>query len=498
MQHVEHGPVDVLAERRVAVGERLTERRRGVEEFERHAGPLRPLPREHQHGIGTRRAGPRRQIRMRTALGQGVERGQRALPVLGDDSRPMLQLRHSTRGQRPPDERKFEVRGVAEQLPQPPRLTPQPRSAVRGQRQHDRPGRLQVPGIHYRFRLLQDDVRVRTTDPKGGDGRTPGPFHIRPLTRPVQQCDTTRGPIHVGGRGVEMQRARKHPVLQRLHHLDHTGDTGRGLGVPDVRLDGPEPQRPLGRPILTVRREQRFCLDRIPERRPGPVPLHDVDLVRRESRVGEGLADHALLGLPVGRAEPVGGAVLVDRGAADHSQHPVPVAPRVRQPLHHEGADALGERRTVRVVRVRPAPPRPPEHLLPAELDEAARRRHHRRPARQGEIALARTQRPHREMQRHQSCRARRVQRQRGPLQPVHIGDPAGQDTRRVPEQQMVGHALRRIGHPTRVVLLTRADEHARTAPAQRGRRDAGPFERLPRRLQQQPLMRIHGQRLTR
>ncbi len=230
-------------------------------------------------------------------------------------------------------------------------------------------------------------MRVRTTDPEGGDGRTPGPVHVRPLTRPVQQRDAARGPIHVGGRGFEMQRARKHPVLQRLHHLDDPGDTGRGLGVPDVRLDRPEPQRPLGIPALTVRREQCLGLDRIAERRPGAMPLYDVDLVRRESRVGEGLADHALLGLPVGGAEPVRGAVLVDRGAPDHGQHPVPVAPRVGQPLHHEGADALREGRTVRVVRVRPAPPRPPEHLLPAELDETARRRHHRRPTRQGEIA---------------------------------------------------------------------------------------------------------------
>ncbi|ONK15959.1 hypothetical protein STBA_68020 [Streptomyces sp. MP131-18] len=58
--------------------------------------------------------------------------------------------------------------------------------------------------------------------------------------------------------------------------------------------------------------------------------------------------------------------------------------------------------------------------------------------------------------------------------------------------------AAGRLVHAWTVVLGHGADEHAGAAAAQGVRDDPGPFERLPRRLQQQPLLRVHRQRLTR
>jgi hypothetical protein len=49
-----------------------------------------------------------------------------------------------------------------------------------------------------------------------------------------------------------------------------------------------------------------------------------------------------------------------------------------------------------------------------------------------------------------------------------------------------------------RVVLAVGAREHPGPAAAQRRGRDAGPFERLPRGLQHEPLLRVHGERFVR
>ncbi len=55
-----------------------------------------------------------------------------------------------------------------------------------------------------------------------------------------------------------------------------------------------------------------------------------------------------------------------------------------------------------------------------------------------------------------------------------------------------------RLVHAGAVVLRHGTDEDAGAAAAQAFRDDAGAFERFPRRLQQQPLLRVHRQRLTR
>ena len=104
-----------------------------------------------------------------------------------------------------------------------------------------------------------------------------------------------------------------------MHHLDDAGDAGGGLGVADVGLDRAEPQRAVVA-VLAVGGEQGLGLDRVAERGAGAVGLDRVDVAGREAGVGEGLADHPLLGGAVGRGEAVAGAVLVDRGAADHGE----------------------------------------------------------------------------------------------------------------------------------------------------------------------------------
>ena len=169
--------------------------------------------------------------------------------------------------------------------------------------------------LHCQRRLLQDHVRVGAADPEGGDTGATRALAPLPGLGLGQQLDRARVPIDVRGRLVDVQRLRQHPCAQRHRHLDHAGDAGRRLGVADVGLDRAQPQRLL--PLLAVGGEQRARLDRVAERGAGAVRLDRVDLARLEPGVGQRLADHPLLRGAVRRGQPVRGAVLVDRRAAD-------------------------------------------------------------------------------------------------------------------------------------------------------------------------------------
>ncbi|GGU31586.1 hypothetical protein GCM10010178_24880 [Lentzea flava] len=124
-----------------------------------------------------------------------------------------------------------------------------------------------------------------------------------------------------------------------MDHLDHARHARGGLGVADVRLDGAEEQR--GRAVLAVGGEQGLGLDRVAQGGAGAVGLDDVHIGRRQARGGEGRADHALLGRAVRGGEAVGGAVLVDRGAADHGEDLVAVAQGVGLTFQDQQTHAL-------------------------------------------------------------------------------------------------------------------------------------------------------------
>ncbi len=82
----------------------------------------------------------------------------------------------------------------------------------------------------------------------------------------------------------------------------------------DVGLDRAELQRPLS--LLAVGGEQGAGLDRVAEGGAGAVGLDRVYVLGSETSIRQGLADHPLLRGAVGGGQSVGGAVLVDGGAA--------------------------------------------------------------------------------------------------------------------------------------------------------------------------------------
>ncbi len=235
--------------------------------------------------------------------------------------------------------------------------------------------------------------------------------------------------------------------------------------------------------------------DRVAEGGPGAVGLDGVDVRGAEPGVVQGVPDHALLGGSAGGGEAVGGAVLVDGRPAYDGQHLVAVAFGVRQPFHDEDTDALAPPHAVRRGTERLAAPVGRQPTLTAELHERRRTAHDRRTTGERQIALALTQGTHRQVEGHQGGRAGRVHGQGRALQTEGVRHPAGRHTGRpagggVP-LQVARHVLRAIG----VVLQREAGEDTRTGTAQPGRVDTGPFHRFPGDLQQQPLLRIHGER---
>jgi hypothetical protein len=175
----------------------------------------------------------------------------------------------------------------------------------------------------------------------------------------------------------------------------------------------------------------------------------------------------------------------------------VAVALGLGQPLEHQQPRALAPRHAVGRRRERLAAPVRREPALARELHEHPRLREHGHPARQRQRALAGPQRLRRQVQRDQRRRARGVDAHRRTLEPERIRHASGHDAARDAGRQVPVETRRRLA-PDRVVLVHDAGEDAGVGPAQRGRVDPRVLERLPRRLQEQPLLRIHGQRLAR
>ncbi len=346
--------------------------------------------------------------------------------------------------------------------------------------------------------LFEHDVRVGAADPERRHPRPTHPPHRRPRPRRRQQPHPTRLPVHQRRRITRMQRRRQHPMPQRHHHLDHPTHPRRRLRMPHIRLQRPQPHRLTTRPPPPIRRHQRVDLNRIAKTSTRPMPLDDIHISRRQTRRIKSTTNHTFLRPAVRRRQTIRRTILIHRTTPHHRQNPTPLPHRIRKPLQHQNPRTLRPPRTIRTRRKRPTPTIPRQPTLPRKLHKRPRRRHHRHPTRQRHPTLTPPQRPHRHMQRHQRRRTRRIHRHRRPLQTKHIRHPPRQNT-----AGSAGHVLALEGVGTAagdgvVVERESADVNARVTAPQGGRVDTGALERLPAHLQQDPLLRIHRQRLTR
>ncbi len=432
-----------------------------------HPGTLRTLAGEEHSQLRTRRAGPRRHGGGRLTGGERPQPGQQFVPARRGDHRTVLQ--HG-----PADCRRPADVGGAQFLvvgdPAGPAVGLRRDGGLgAGREQHggrQRPGggrrRVLAPGgLRFGGGLLDDHVRVGAADAERRDRGATGPARRGPVAGLGEQGDRPGAPLDVRGRLVDVQRRRQHAVPHRHDHLYDAGCPGGGLGVADVRLDRAQPERPVGRPVLPVRRQQRLRLDRVAQRRAGAVRLHGVHVGSGQPGVREGLPDHPLLRRAIRRRQPVRRAVLVDGAAAYHRQDPPALTLRVRQALHQQHTDALRPARAVGRRRERLAAAVLRQAPLAGELDERPRRRHDGHATGQGEIALAAAQRLHREVQRDQRRRARRVDSDRRAFEAERVRDPAGQHAAGGAGAEVAAHALGQVLHAGGVVVVHEPGEDA-------------------------------------
>ncbi|CAM5236847.1 hypothetical protein SALBM311S_04719 [Streptomyces alboniger] len=495
-QHLGQRPLQQRIEVRTHLIQRIREHREGVVQLPPHPRPLTALTGE-QHPEPTLDHRPGHHPR--TAGSQRLQALEEVVAAPAEDHRPMFQCRPT--GQQRPAHIHRRAAGVGHQmLPQPLGLSPQ---GDRTARRHHPRHRARRSGRRSRLlrgrRLLDDDMRVR---PAHTERRHTRPTrHVRPL-RPLpslrQQFNRTSRPVHMRTGCVHMQRPRQHTVPHREDHLDHTGDTRGRLGVPDVRLDRPQPQRPILRTLLPVRGQERLRLDRVTQRRTGPVRLHHVHITGRQTRVRQRSPDHPLLRRPIGSRQTIARPVLIDGRTPHHRKDLMSVAPGIREPLQEQQTDTLTPPGAVRSLRERLATAVRRQPPLTTELQEGRRCDHDGHATGEGHVALALPQRLRRQVQGDQRGRARRVHRHRRPLQPERVRQATGDDARRVAGHEVPLDTLRLMSEPGRPTLRTGADEDPGPAALQRRRCDARPFEQLPGGLQQQPLLRVHRQRLTR
>ncbi|GAB2758435.1 hypothetical protein GCM10027199_35960 [Amycolatopsis magusensis] len=481
-QDIDQRPVDERLQRGSAFTDPAREHRRGVQQFAAHADPLRTLAGEHERRPADGRSHPG------DHPGGGFPAGERVQRLGVEHDRAMVECRTGRR-QRERDVLSgplsfADARGLRGQRGLGPR-----RKQPRHHSGHRRFGSRLVLGRLGLRRLLQNDVRVGAADAERRDTGPALAVQARPRALLGQQLDGPGGPVDVRGRPLGVQGLRQCVVAHRHDHLDHPGDPGRRLRVPQVRLDRAQLQGVLT--VLAVRGHQGVRLDRVTQCGPGAVGFHSVHIGRVQARVRQCRPDHALLRRAVGRGQAVRSAVLVDRGTADDREDVPPVALGVGKPFQHQLPGAFGPAHAVGVVGERLAPAVRGERALLGELGERARRGHHRDATGQRERAFAAAQRLHGEVQRDQRGRARGVHRNRRALEAEGVGNPAGDDAR-----DHAGGGL--TGEQVGVVLAVRPGEHTGLRATQRVRVDPGALQRLPRGLQQQPLLRVHAQRLAR
>ena len=199
-----------------------------------------------------------------------------------------------------------------------------------------------------------------------------------------------------------MQILRDGSALDRQHRLDESGHTRRRLQVAQIRFDSTEQKRRALRAAPAQHGAQSPCLDRVAEQRPGPMGLDVVDVMRRQAGVGVRRAQHCHLGRRIGGEQAVGPAVLVDRRAPHHRQHPVPVPHRVTEPLEHHRSAALTTDEPISIGVERMAGTRRRQCTALIETSEHRRRHQQIHSGGDGHPTVLHPQALTRQVQRHQ------------------------------------------------------------------------------------------------
>src|SRR5690606_16282910 len=110
-------------------------------------------------------------------------------------------------------------------------------------------------------RLLEDDVRVRATEPERADRRTAGLRATLPLPEFGVDVEGARGEVDLRVGRPEVDARRDPLVVQRQGRLDDARRARGGLQVPHVRLERADGAVLALVGVLPVRLRERRDLD---------------------------------------------------------------------------------------------------------------------------------------------------------------------------------------------------------------------------------------------
>ena len=153
--------------------------------------------------------------------------------------------------------------------------------------------------------LPHHHVAIRAAKTEGADPGDPWPARRSPRGRFGGNEQRRSVQRDVGVEPLKVQVRRDLALLQRQNHLEQSGDSGRRLQVPHVRLDGAQPTRPIRRTVFAEHRTQSPHLDGIAQRGAGAVGFDEADIRGCQARVVQGLPNHPLLRRTVGRGQAV-------------------------------------------------------------------------------------------------------------------------------------------------------------------------------------------------
>ena len=175
-------------------------------------------------------------------------------------------------------------------------------------------------------------------------------------------------------------------------------------------------------------RAEGLDFDRVAQPRSGAVGFDVADFGGRQPGVGQGGANHGLLGRSVGGRQAVAASVVVDGAAANQGDDPIAGGQRVAEPFEHDHAAAFAADVAVgRGVEGLAAPVRG-HHVGLGQRQGHFRAEHQVHPAGQGQVGFAAPQTLAGQVDGHQRRGAGGVQRDARTVQVQDVGQAIGEN----------------------------------------------------------------------
>ena len=294
-----------------------------------------------------------------------------------------------------------------------------------------------------------------------------------------------------------MQLGGNQLVLQRCNDLDDACHPRCALGVANIRLHRANYARATIGLHMAIHIGQRLELDRVAKRSAGAVCLDICHLRSLHTSISQRIPGHLLLRKPVWSRQASAAAILIHGSATNQRQNPVAIGQRVRHTLEHQHATTIAAHEAVRRSIECLAAAISRHHAIFRERDGYLRRHDQIHAAGQRQIAFARAQALHRQVQSDQRGRARRVDCDARPFQIEHIRQAIRRNTVRTPSAGVGVDPLDVRKRNLVIVVGADTQKHPGLAASELLARKPGVLECLPGNLQQQPLLRIHPHRLA-